>query len=133
MFVLDASIIASWCFPDELHPSAEAAFRSIADEPGLVPVLLWFELRNVLLMGERRSRLTSAQIARFLKYVSELPIEVDRDPDGDTVLGLARTYRLSVYDAVYLELAQRRVLPLATLDNALKSAARAGNIPLLGD
>jgi predicted nucleic acid-binding protein len=133
MFVLDASVVASWCFPDELHPHAEAAFRSIADEPAMAPVLLWFELRNVLLMGERRSRLSAAQTARFLKYVSELPIEVDRDPDGEVVLSLARTYQLSVYDAAYLELAQRKILSLATLDNALISAARAANVPLVGE
>lgn len=132
MFVVDASILASWCFPDELHPRAETAFRHIATQSAVVPALLWFELRNVLLMGERRNRLTEAQTTRFLKYVSELPIEVDRNPDEGIVLSLARSYRLSVYDAAYLELAQRKALPLATLDNALMNAARAENVLLLG-
>ena len=132
MFVLDASVAASWCFPDEFHPNAEAAFRLIAHEKALVPALLWFELRNVLLIGERRNRLSEAQTARFLKYVNELPIEVDRDPDDCLVLSLARTHRLSVYDAVYLELAQRKAIPLATLDGALINAARAEKVPLVG-
>jgi predicted nucleic acid-binding protein len=130
MFVLDASVMASWCFPDEFHPRAEAALRRIAVERGVVPVLLWFELRNVLLIGERRNRVTPAQSARFLKYVAELPIEVDYGADENAVLGLALTHQLTVYDATYLELAQRRVLPLATLDKALIQAAQAEGIPL---
>jgi predicted nucleic acid-binding protein len=132
MFVLDASVVANWCFPNEFHPTAEAAFRLIARETALVPALLWFELRNVLLIGERRNRLSESQTARFLRYVGELPIEVDRDPDDSFVLGLARTHRLSVYDAVYLELAQRKALPLATLDGALIKAAGAERVPLVG-
>ena len=133
MFVLDASVVASWCFPDEFAPNAEAALRRIARETALAPTLLWFELRNVLLMGERRNRLSEAQTTSFLKYIGELPVEVDRDPDDGVVLSLARAYRLSVYDAVYLELAQRKGLPLATLDNALMAAARAGKVPLVGE
>ncbi len=131
MFVLEASVAASWCFPDESHPNAEAAFGLIAQQSALAPTLFWFELRNVLLMGERSNRLSAAQIARFLHYMSELPIEEDREPDDSLVLGLARTHRLSVYDAVYLELAQRRAVPLATLDRALMSAARAEKISLI--
>jgi predicted nucleic acid-binding protein len=133
MFVLDASVVASWCFPDESHPNAETAFHRIADETASVPALLWFEVRNVLLMGERRNRLSEAQTVRFLKYIGELPIEVDRDPDDHVVMSLARTHRLSVYDAAYLELAQRKALPLATLDNALINAARAEKLPLVGE
>jgi predicted nucleic acid-binding protein len=125
--------VASWCFPDEFAPNAEAALRRIAQETALAPALLWFELRNVLLMGERRNRLSEAQTTSFLKYIGELPVEVDRDPDDGVVLSLARAYRLSVYDAVYLELAQRKGLPLATLDNALMAAARAGKVPLVGE
>jgi len=133
MFVLDASIVASWCFPDERHPHADAAFRRIADESATAPALLWFELRNVLLMGERRGRLSEAQTARFLNHVGELPIELDRDPNEALVLGLARAHGLSVYDAVYLELAQRKTLPLATLDKALIDAARSERIALVGE
>ena len=105
----------------------------MADEPAVVPMLLWFELRNVLLMAERRNRLSEAETARFLNYVRELPVEMDSAPDEIVVLGLARTHRLSVYDAVYLELAQRRTLPLATLDEALIDAARREKIPLVGE
>lgn len=86
MFVLDASVLARWCFPDGSHPNAEAAFRRIADETALVPTLLWFEFRNLLLMGERRNRVSEAQVAHFLRDVSELPIEVDPHPDESLAL-----------------------------------------------
>jgi predicted nucleic acid-binding protein len=133
MFVLDASVIASWCFPDESHPDAEAALRRIVVDTAVVPTLLWFELRNVLLTAERRSRLTDAQTASFLKQLSKLPVEVDRDPDGSVVLALAREHRLTVYDAAYLELAQRRSVPLATLDSAIVNAAHREHIALIGE
>ncbi|MGH7100985.1 MAG: type II toxin-antitoxin system VapC family toxin [Acetobacteraceae bacterium] len=97
------------------------------------PASLWFEVRNVLLMGERRRRLSEGQTSRFLRYLAELPIEVDREPDEALMLSLARRYRLGVYDAVYLELAQRQALPLATLDQALIDAARSEKVPLVGE
>jgi len=133
MFTIDTSVVASWCFPDEIHANADTAFRRIAKDTACAPVLLWFELRNVLLMGERRGRLTASQVGRFLGYVANLPIETDRDPDETRVFGLARSHRLSIYDAAYLELAQRRAIPLATLDDALMKAARAEKIDLVGE
>lgn len=132
MFVIDASVVASWCFSDESHPVAEAAFKAIAHETAIAPTLIWFELRNVLLMAERKNRLTEAQTALFLKYLEALPIDVDRDLDDGLVLTLARTHRLTVYDAAYLALAQRKGLPLATLDKALITAAAAEKVSILG-
>lgn len=132
MFAIDASVIASWCFPDEDHPDARAALERIASDPGIAPALLWFELRNVLLMGERQKRLTSSETAQFLNYVKALPLQIDNDPNGSVALEIARKRQLSFYDAVYLELALRRSLPLATLDGALKRACAAEKVPLIG-
>ena len=132
MFVIDASVVASWCFPDESHPTAEMALRRLKNERATAPVLLWFELRNVLLIGERRGRLNETQTAQFLRHVSNLPIEIDREPDQVAALSLARAHRLSFYDAAYLELAQRKSMPIATLDDALLDAARAEKIALVG-
>jgi len=133
MFVIDASVLASWCFPDEAHATADLAIRRIAKESACAPVLLWFELRNVLLMGERRGRLTAAQMSRFLEHVNNLPVEIDREPDENRIFALARAHRLSVYDAAYLELAQRKAAPLATLDAALARAAKTEGIMLIGE
>lgn len=131
MFVIDASVVASWCFPDEAEPDAKAALARIEKEAAVAPELLWFELRNVLLTGERRGRLAPAQAVRFLRYVEDLPIKFDRDIESKIVFDLARTHRLSFYDAVYLEIAQRLSLALATLDGALKRACRAERVPLI--
>ena len=130
-FVLDASVAACWAFEDESHPLAELALERLRTEPALVPALWWFELRNVLVVNERRDRLTEAVTAAFLRAVARLDIAIDRTPDSAAVLALARAHRLSVYDAAYLELAQRAAAPLATLDAALARAARDEGVALI--
>jgi predicted nucleic acid-binding protein len=130
-FVLDASITACWAFADEDHPEASAAFDRIRREDALVPSLWWFEVRNILIVNERRRRIAQAEVTSFLLNLSRLAVRVDRSPQEDGVLRLARTHRLSVYDAAYLELAQREGVPLATLDNDLRKAAAAEGVALV--
>src|SRR5208283_1746841 len=113
-FVLDASITACWAFQDEDHPDASLAFDQTGTGGAVVPCLWWFEVRNILVVNERRQRIAESDTATFLLNLSRLRIRVDRAPDECAVLRLARTHRLSVYDAAYLELAQRKGLPLAT-------------------
>jgi predicted nucleic acid-binding protein len=132
-FVLDASIAACWVFPDEQHPQADLAFARIRVEEALVPSLWWFEIRNILVVNERRNRIDESDSAAFLRDLSRLPIRIDRDPDEAGVLRIARTYRLSVYDASYLELAERQGVPLATLDARLADAAREELVNLIGE
>ncbi len=85
-------------------------------------------------MGERRKRSTPAQAATWLSFLGALPIVIDGETSarawGDT-LGLARAYSLSAYDAAYFELAMRRGVQLATLDDKMKAAAAAAGVPLL--
>jgi predicted nucleic acid-binding protein len=129
---MDASIAASWCLEDEAHPDAEAALIQIEKQGAIVPALFWFELRNVLLMAERRKRVSEAQTIRSLSFIRELAIKVDQELLESLTLTLARSHRLSFYDASYLELAQRKMLPLATLDGDLARAARAEGVELIG-
>ena len=131
-FVVDASIAACWLMPDERHPIAEAAYKRIAREPAIVPALWWFELRNLLIVNERRGRLDSAKTTQALRLLRALPVAIDGDLEEDALMRLARAHRLTAYDAAYLELAQRKGLWLATLDAALASAARAEAVPLIG-
>jgi predicted nucleic acid-binding protein len=130
-FVLDASIAACWAFDDEDHPAAALALERIRDDEARVPALWWFEVRNVLIVNERRGRLAEADTAAFLRWLSRLGVTVDRSPEEAAVLALARRHRLSVYDASYLELARRETLPLATLDAELARAARAEGMAVL--
>jgi predicted nucleic acid-binding protein len=122
-FVLDASITACWAFDDEVHPETALAFDRMRAEEGVVPSLWWFEVRNTLIVSERRQRITESGTATFLRSLARLRLRVDRSPDENAILKLARAHRLSVYDAAYLELAQREGLPLATLDADLRRAA----------
>jgi len=130
-FVLDASVTACWAFADEDHPHARAAFQRIRTEEAVVPSLWWFEVRNILVVNERRRRIAEAATATFLSALSRLPVREDHHPDEAAVLRLARAHQLSVYDAAYLELARREGLPLATLDVQLQKAAARERIGII--
>jgi predicted nucleic acid-binding protein len=132
-FVLDAPVAACWAFPDEGHRAASLAFARIRQDEAVVPSLWWFEVRNILIANERGKRICESESASFLADLSRLPIRVDREPGEPSVLRMARTYRLSVYDASYLELAARTGFPLATLDEALAEAALEELVTLVGD
>jgi predicted nucleic acid-binding protein len=131
--VLDSSIVGCWCFPDERSSIVDLAFVQLGLDEAIVPVLWWFEVRNVLVINERRGRINQTGSAAFLADLEKLPISFDRQSDSETVLALARAHRLTVYDAAYLELALRADAPLATLDQQLVRAARTARVPLLGD
>ncbi len=94
-------------------------------DEAVVPSRWWVEIRNILVVSERRGRITEPDTAVFLRGLTSLRIRVDREPDEGVVLRLARTHGLSVYDASYLELALRGAIPLATLDTRLTGAASA--------
>ncbi|MGA3066965.1 MAG: type II toxin-antitoxin system VapC family toxin [Tepidisphaeraceae bacterium] len=126
--VPDASVIVSLIFPDEDAAYAKAVLDAIDADRAVVPTLFWFELRNALLMGERRKRITAHQTGTFLADLRVLPFEVDDEPRETVVLELARRHTLTVYDAAYLELAQRKNLPLATIDGDLIRAATAAGV-----
>jgi predicted nucleic acid-binding protein len=128
-FVLDASVAASWCFPDEER--SLATWHRLRNDEALVPVHWWFEIRNVIVLGERRRRISEPDAVSFLADLQDLPISFASLPEETIVLALARRHRLTFYDAVYLELAQRERVPLATLDDALAAAARAEGVALV--
>jgi len=130
-FVVDASITLTWAFPDEADERADIALELFERDAGFVPALWWFEVRNALIAGERRKRFDADATTAFLFQLARLPIVIDREPDEVTALALARKYKLSVYDAVYLELAGRLTAPLATCDAALTKAARAERLALI--
>ena len=89
---------------------------------------LWhLELGNVLLQAEKRGRITRTDVATRLALIADLPIAVDQETTPRAwreILLLARAEELTLYDAAYLELAERRGLPLMTKDTALADAAK---------
>ena len=130
--VLDSSVVLSWCLPDE--GGADQIQKTVARAGAIAPAHWPLEVANALLMAERRQRITTDFRNATLQDLGTLPITLDAETSArawhDT-LQLAETHRLTLYDAAYLELAQRRALPLATLDAELGAAARALGVALL--
>lgn len=123
-FVVDASVAGTWVLPDEHHSIATEALDLLKKDEAYVPAIFWFEIRNLLISGERRQRISSTDTAKALDGLQTLPILVDTQADSHLTLQLARDHRLSIYDSAYLELAVRRGFPLLTLDAQLNAAAR---------
>ena len=130
-FVLDASVAACWAFADENHPVAAVVLERMRTDIAIAPSIWWFEVRNVMIVNERRGRLTEIDSHGFLRALAQLGVRIDPAPDEGMVLALARTQRLSVYDASYLALALREGVALATLDQGLGAAARAVGVGLV--
>jgi predicted nucleic acid-binding protein len=135
-FVLDNSVALSWCFEDEQTPSVMALLDRVVETGAMAPLLWPLEALNGLLVAERRRRLTAAKRAELAGLLRALPITLDDDTaekSWEDTVRLAERFTLSVYDATYLELAQRRRLPLASKDRALRSAAAALGVVVLVD
>lgn len=134
-FVVDCSVAMAWLFHDEATPKTTALLDRLATETALVPAWWFIEITNVLAMAERKGRISPAQSDAFIADLSKLGLERDDDaPDRafTHLLVLCRTHRLTSYDAIYLDLAIRRSLPLATLDDDLRRTAKKLGLSLLG-
>lgn len=133
--VLDASVAVAWCFADQAAGYADEVLQRLSGQAAVVPAIWTLEVTNALLVSERKRRLRPADSARFLALLRTLPIVVETELSlremGD-VLALAREQVLSAYDAVYLQVAMARDLPLATLDETLRRAASACGVSLVG-
>jgi predicted nucleic acid-binding protein len=130
-FVVDASILASFALADERQPRALAVVERLRSETALAPCLLFFQIRNVLLVSERRHRLALEETEELLQIIARLPIAIDFECDERRLMPLARKHRLTAYDAAYLELALREGAALATLDAELERAARAEGVAIV--
>jgi predicted nucleic acid-binding protein len=133
IIVLDASVALTWCYPDEHSAFAYKVLDQLEHRRAIVPSLWAVEIANALVVGERRLRLTASAVAHFLELLGGLAIETDMQTAPralTTTRQLARDHNLSAYDAIYLELAMREGLMLATLDTQLKSVAKSAGVKL---
>ncbi len=136
MFVLDCSVTMAWAFPDEATEATAGLRDQLENERAVVPSLWAIEVGSVLLAATKRKRIGVESWRELCGYLEALPIEIDPFSVSrvwGAALRLAHAYDLSAYDAVYLELALRRQLPLATLDQALGTAARAAGLDTPAD
>jgi predicted nucleic acid-binding protein len=131
-FVIDASIVAAFAFEETDDARVLAAIEALKVTEALAPWLFFFEVRNALIVAERRGRSSAEKSAALLRDLRGLPVRIAPLPEDEALMALARVRNLTVYDAAYLELAIRQGLPLATLDRALERAAIAEGVALFG-
>jgi predicted nucleic acid-binding protein len=134
-FVLDTSVALAWCFEDEHSARADRILDLLVSARATVPAIWPIELGNALLAAERRKRITPAGVSSSLRLLGSLRIRLDDAApslDSEDLVVLARSQNLSVYDAVFLRLAMREGIPLATLDLSLARAARRAGVGVLG-
>jgi len=132
--VLDCSVAIAWCFADEASPQTGAILDRMVTELAVVPSLWFLEVGNVLVMAEKRGRISREDSDRFMRLLASLDLRVDAEPAGRVfshLMPLCRTHYLTTYDAVYLDVALRHGLPLATLDQSLQRAAVAAGVDLV--
>ena len=127
--VIDASVAAAWCFHDEATEASRTLLRSLPDRQVVVPLLWHAKCASLLLTGERRKRVC----AELLELLGGLPIETDNETARipGPVLRLAPTRGLTVYDAIYADLASRRGMALATRDKHVRQAASAMRVAVI--
>jgi predicted nucleic acid-binding protein len=133
--VLDSSATVAWLFEDETTDAIRDIFGQVILSGAIVPDLWRLEIANTLTCALRRGLIDVMFRSKALADLAVYDITVDGETDQNAwfeTLALADQYRLTIYDAAYLELAHRRRLPLATLDRQLAAAARASGIVILG-
>lgn len=132
-FVLDNSVVTGWYLSDQATAYSESIALRLEGAKALVPSLWQLELANVLKTACTRGKLSLDSARQILDALSQLPIEIDASPTPGQrqMFELAMRYQLSSYDAVYLDLAMRHGLPLATQDQQLKKAALAAGVEVL--
>lgn len=128
-FVLDNSVVSGWLIENQSSAYADAVAERLKTSRAIAPPLLRLEVTNVLRTACKRQRLIAAQAHEMLMALAALPIDIDvTAPNPAQILDLALRHDLTAYDAVYLDLALRRALPVATRDLALADAARAAGV-----
>ncbi len=133
-FVLDNSVVMAWCFEDESSQYSDIILGNLEFSTGFVPTIWPLEVTNVLLVAERKGRISKAGVSRFITLLDQLPIVVEQESPSrmfKEIFALGREYNLSSYDASYLDLAMRKGLSLATLDMKLITAANRCQIPII--
>ena len=134
-FAVDVSACMPWCCEDEATAKSDLLLERAANlEPLYVPSLWPWEMMNALAVAVRRQRITQEKAASFLSLLSNFDFRISEPPtivDMPRLSALAAQHKLTAYDAAYLDLSLRIMLPLATLDGDLTKAALAEGVDVL--
>jgi predicted nucleic acid-binding protein len=133
-FILDCSVTLSWLLPDERGAETDALADALQRTTAVAPAIWPYEVANALLVAQRRARIGENDLTRVRRALSALPIEVEAVTSEhvlSAISDLGRRFNITSYDAAYVDLAGRRQLPLATLDEQLRKACAALKIEVL--
>jgi predicted nucleic acid-binding protein len=133
--VVDSSVALAWVLVDERHDATDRLLRQVTSSSAWVPAIWHIEVANALRNSVRRKRISQNDADGSLADLAALTLHLDgetADRAWSDTRRLSDRYGLTLYDAAYLELAVRRTLPLATLDDDLRLAAADAGVPLLG-
>jgi len=134
-FILDASVVLTWCFPDENSEFArKIALMFEHGDSAIAPSFWPHEVLNALLVGEKRKRISGELVRTFLSDLATVPVALVQFPAEavfDRVNSISRDHGLTAYDAAYLDLARTHGVPLATLDQDLRRACTKAGVELL--
>lgn len=132
-FVIDNSVVSGWFIGNQANAYSDAIAERLVRDRAVAPALLQLEFANVLRTACKRGRLVIQDARAIVEQIESLPIDIDRETPGPAaILALALRYDLSSYDAAYLEIALRRQMPIATSDEALREAAWAAGVGVVG-
>lgn len=133
--VLDASLALAWLLPGEDRAEeADVIIEKVVAEGAFAPALWWSDMGNGLLVALRRNRIDDDDLAEALQRLAMLPVVLDTESVGrgwTEALSLARWHGLTLYDAIYLDLAKRRGMPLASFDRSLRRCAADDGVPVI--
>ena len=132
--VIDSSYTLSWIYGDEISPAARRMLDAVSSSGAWVPALWPLEVGNSLQMAVRSGRIDVQFRDAALADLACLDIKIDSETcryAWSRTIGLSHQFKLTTYDACYLELAQRKMLPMASLDKELRTAAKALGISVL--
>ncbi len=127
MIVLDASVLLKWFFPEEESSARALEYRErhrTGQETIVVPDLLPYEIGNVLAC---KTKLPEAEVLDALTQLFRYELSVIAFPPESHLQAahVARRFRISVYDAAYLHLAEKKECPFVTADAKLWRATRS--------
>src|ERR1044072_6204054 len=118
--VIDASLAAAWCFPDEQTDFTNGVLRLVGETIDPIAPTLWaYEICNTILMGVKRNRIIKEGAQKLLVFLNDLDVELLQPSSHEVVFGLAQMHGLTFYDAAYLDLALREGTAIVSLDDDL--------------
>lgn len=132
--VIDSSSTLSWIYADEINPQSRRILEAVISSGAWVPGIWTLEIGNSLQTAMTRGRIDRNFRDAALEDLKLMDIKIDDETSKhawSATLQLSEKFKLTVYDACYLELAQRKNLPLASFDKELRSAGKALGLTIM--